>query len=140
MSIHADLLLTKSSRRCRAARRQRRGRETPSGFTVVEVLVALVIVTVGLLGVAGASATALRASNAALREREAATRARTRLATLEAAGCATAESGERHLAGGLTDSWIVGTATHGVRLLDVRVQWDDTGRRRALVLRSAILC
>src|SRR6476661_1454215 len=53
-------------------------------FTVVEVLVALVVVTVGLLGVAGASAMALRASNAALRERAAITRARTRLALLGA--------------------------------------------------------
>jgi prepilin-type N-terminal cleavage/methylation domain-containing protein len=116
------------------------GRRKPGGFTVVEVLVSLVIVTVGLLGVAGASATALRASSAALRERAAATRARSRLATLEAEGCTTAASGDLRQATGLTDSWTVGTAENGVRLLEVRAEWDDAGQRRAVVLRSALLC
>jgi Tfp pilus assembly protein PilV len=104
------------------------------------VLVALIIVTVGLLGVAGASAMALRASGAALRERTALSRARTRLALLEAAGCATAADGELHLAAGLVDRWTVAAATHGVRLIEVRAEWDDTGRRRSLLLRSALLC
>lgn len=117
-----------------------RGGSKSSGFTVVEVLVALVIVTVGLLGVAGASATALRASSAALRERAAATRARSRLALLEAAGCLNAASGELHGANGLTDRWTVEAIANGVRLAEVRAEWDDTGRRRALVLRGALLC
>ena len=110
------------------------------GFTVVEVLVALVIVTVGLLGVAGASAMALRASNAALRERAAVTRARTRLALLQAAGCGRATGGELPLAAGLVDRWRVEAAVNGVRLMQVRAEWDDVGRRRSVLLRSALLC
>jgi prepilin-type N-terminal cleavage/methylation domain-containing protein len=110
------------------------------GFTVVEVLVALVVVTVGLLGVAGASAVALRASSAALRERSAVTRARTRLALLEAAGCATAASGEMQLAAGVVDRWTVEEATNGVRLVEVRAEWNDSSRRKHVLVRSALLC
>src|SRR6476661_7694027 len=89
-------------------------------FTVVEVLVALVIVTVGLLGVAGASASALRASNAALREREAVTRASSRLALLAAAGCTIATDGTLSPSTGLVDRWSVGPSANGVRLVEVR--------------------
>lgn len=110
------------------------------GFTVVEVLVALIVVAVGLLGVAGASVTALRASSAALRERAAVTRARSRLALLEAAGCAAAADGMRALGMGLEDRWSVGAVVNGTRMVEVTAQWDDTGRRRAVQLRSALLC
>jgi prepilin-type N-terminal cleavage/methylation domain-containing protein len=110
------------------------------GFTVVEVLVALIVVAIGMLGVAGASALALRASSAALRERAATTRARTRLAMLEAAGCASATDGELPLGGGLADHWTIGSAANGARMVEVRAQWDDVGRRRTLVLRGALLC
>jgi prepilin-type N-terminal cleavage/methylation domain-containing protein len=110
------------------------------GFTVVEVLVALIVVAAGLLGVAGASALALRASNAAMREQAAVSRARSRLALIEAGGCGSAVSGERHLATGLVDRWNVGPLGHGVRLVDVSAEWEDTGRRRTLTLRSALLC
>jgi len=102
--------------------------------------VALVVVAVGLLGVAGASATALRTASAAVRERSAATRARTRLALLESAGCAAAASGELRLRMGLTDRWSVGAAVNATRLVDVSAEWDDAGRRRVVVLRSALLC
>ena len=111
-----------------------------SGFTVVEVLVALIVVATGLLGVAGASALALRASSAALRERAATTRARTRLAILDAAGCASAADGELPLGTGLTDRWTIGSPANGARMVEVRAEWDDVGRRRTLVLRSALLC
>lgn len=110
------------------------------GFTVVEVLVALVVVAAGLLGVAGTSALALRASNAAMREQAAISRARTRLALIEAAGCGGAVSGELQLTAGLTDRWTVGPLLNGVRLVDVTADWDDIGRRRTVTLRGALLC
>lgn len=111
-----------------------------SGFTIVEVLVAVVVVTVGLLGVAGASAMALRASNAALRERDAVTRARTRLAILAAAGCAAASDGEVRRGGEIVEQWTVAPAMNRVRLVQARADWNDTGRRRTLLLPGALLC
>lgn len=110
------------------------------GFTVVEVLVALVVVTVGLLGVAGASAGALRASTAALREQAAVTRARTRLALLTAAGCGAAASGEVRDGSQVIEQWSVGPVANRVRLVHSRVEWNDTRRRRALLMPSALLC
>lgn len=110
------------------------------GFTVVEVLVALIVVSVGLLGVAGTAAIALRSASAASREQSALSRARTRLALLESAGCSSAASGERHLPSGLLDRWTVGPLANRARLVDVSADWDDTGRRRTLALRSALLC
>ena len=126
------------------ARRRAEGapirRSLRRAFTVVEVLVALVVVVVGLLGLAGASATALRASSAAMHERVAITRARTRLALLQAAGCGNAASGEQRLGAGLLDRWTIGVVMNGARLVDVSAEWDDTGRRRVVLLRSALLC
>jgi len=122
-----------SGPRCFAAR-------AGHGFTLVEVLVALVVVTVGLLGVAGASALALRASSAALRERATVTRMRTRLALLSAAGCANAAGGQLSLPAGLEDRWTVDPAVNGVRLVELRGEWDDVDHRRSVVLRSALLC
>ena len=124
---------------------QRRQRSQLNGrakdaFTVVEVLVALVVVTVGLLGVAGASATALRASNAALREQAAVARARNRLARLHGAGCTVASDGVDPLSAGLVDRWTVAPAINRVRLVEVRTEWDDVGRRATVLLRSALLC
>jgi type IV pilus assembly protein PilV len=110
------------------------------GFTVVEVLVALIVVAVGLLGVAGASAIALRASHAAMREQSAVSRARSRLALIESGGCGIAVSGERQVGTGLMDRWTVGPLVNGVRLAEVSSDWDDTGRRRTVTLRSALLC
>ena len=107
---------------------------------MLEVLVALVVITVGMLGVAGASAVALRASHAALRERGAVTRARTRLALLAAAGCAGASDGEVRVAARVVERWSVGPTVNGVRLVQARAEWDDTGRRRELLLPSALLC
>ena len=115
-------------------------RSSRHAFTVVEVLVALIVVAAGLLGVAGASATALRASNGAMRERSAISRARTRLALIQAAGCVGAADGERQLGNGLEDRWTIAAATNGVRLVEVSVEWDDIGRRRSFRLRSALLC
>ena len=110
------------------------------GFTVVEVLVALVVVAVGLLGVAAASASALRAAISARRERSAILRAQSRIAVIQAAGCSGATDGAQALPGGLVDRWTLSVARHGVRLIDVRAEWNDGGSRRALFLRTALLC
>ena len=110
------------------------------GFTLVEVLVALVVVVVGLLGVAGVSAPAVRAAGAAARQREAVTRAQSRLALLRSAGCGTAADGELREGGRLMERWRAGPLVNGVRLLEARAEWDDIAHRRAVVVPGALLC
>ena len=117
-----------------------RSTRSRGGFTVVEVLVALVVVTVGLLGMAGMSTSALRSANAALRERAASTRARTRLALLTATGCAGSSGGEVRVGGAIVERWTVGPRVNGVRMVEARSEWDDTRARHAVQLAGALLC
>jgi Tfp pilus assembly protein PilV len=108
---------------------------------VVEVLVALVLLTIGLLGVAGNGAIAVRASSAAARERRAAQRAADRVALLRAEGCAAARSGVLDdPAAALTERWTVGGSTAAAVPIDVEIRWRAPSGPRTLLLRSGILC
>src|SRR6476659_140275 len=105
-----------------AERATRQGRG--DGFTIVEVLVALILFAVALLGVAGSSALAVRVTGSALRERRAVQRAADRIAALRAQGCASARSGtttDATLA--LDEAWSVSPAASGVTLIDAQVRW-----------------
>lgn len=111
------------------------------GLTIVEVLVALVLVTIGLLGMAGSSALMLRRATDSARERRAVERASSRLALLAAAGCTRPSSGA---SGWPTDRmherWSVLAPAAGVVRLEARVAWMGARRMDSLVLRSAVLC
>jgi Tfp pilus assembly protein PilV len=116
------------------------GHRRRAGLTVVEVLVALVLLAVGLLGVAGQGAIAMRASSTAARERRAAQRAADRVALLRAQGCGAVRSGSADdPAAALTESWTVGPAGSAVAI-DVEVRWRAPAGPRMLPLRSGILC
>ena len=121
------------------ASRDRRRRCT--GISLIEVLVALVLLAVGLLGIAGNGAIAMRASSTAMRERRAAQRAADRLAALRADGCSAARSGSyADSAAALDERWIVGSVSGGAALIDVDVRWRAPSGSREMLLRSAILC
>ncbi len=112
-----------------------------SGLTVVEVLVALMLVSVGLLGIAGSSALALRSARGAAQEERAARRASTRLARLGAAGCARAISGSLDDADGAPiERWTVGPVNNGAARLQATVFWSTARGRRTLTVESALLC
>ena len=120
----------------RARTRQGRG-----GFTIAEVLVALVLFAVALLGVAGSSALAVRVTATALRERRAVQRAADRIAWLRAQGCAAARSGTATDAAlALDERWTTSPAAGGVTLIDEQVRWASARGTRTVLLRSAILC
>jgi Tfp pilus assembly protein PilV len=111
------------------------------GLSIVEVLVALVLLAIGLLGVAGNGAIAMRSSGGAARERRAAQRAGDRLATLREEGCALARSGTLlDPAAALVERWTVGSVSGGAVLVDVEVRWRAPAGQRVLLLRSGILC
>lgn len=119
----------------------RRAPRNRPGTSIVEVLVALVLLSIGLLGIAGNSAIAVRASSAAARERRAAQRAADRVALLRAQGCVAARSGTLiDSAAALSEQWTVGATTSAAVPVDVEVRWRAPSGPRALVLRSGILC
>jgi len=110
------------------------------GIGLVEVITALVLVSVGLLAIAGSSALLMRRAAERDVARRATRSAALRIALLSSAGCAGARTGT---AGdsprGVTERWVT-TAVGPAEYLDVAVAWREGGARRQLVVRSAILC
>ena len=112
-----------------------------SGLTIVEVLAALVLVSVGLLGMAGTAALSLRTAAAARREREALRRLDLRAAVLQAGGCSRAQGGTIfEPRDSVRERWTVATPVAGAALFDARVEWREGARMRSIVHRGAILC
>ena len=102
---------------------------------------ALVLLAVGLLGVAGNGAIAVRAASSAARERRAAQRAVDRVVLLRAQGCAVARSGLlADSSAALTERWTVGAAMGAAVPIDAEVRWRAPSGDRTLLLRSGILC
>ena len=112
-----------------------------AGLSVVEVLVALLLVTVALLGIAGTVALSVRSSAAAARERRAVQRVAARIARLEGEGCGTARGGE--VAAdfwGMRERWTLQPARSGAELFDESIEWLDGSHSRTLRVESALLC
>ena len=110
-------------------------------MTLAEVIVALVLVAVGLLGVAGSASLAARAISVHSMALRASARARLRLVLLDAAGCANATSGavDDPLLP-LREHWRVTSRTPGTVMIDDSLAWSANGQARHLVVRSALLC
>src|SRR3954468_11725557 len=99
-----------------------------SGLSIVELLVALVLLAVGLLGVAGAGARAMRMGAAAARERRAAQRASDRVATIASQGCAAARGGVLvDSVASMTEQWAVTPTAAGVALVSADLHWAASG-------------
>lgn len=97
-------------RRPARARRARRVPRARAGFTLLEVLVAALVLLTGLVGVATATAAALRTLADARLEEDAATRAGRRIELLRGTPCTTRSAGVDS-AGTLVERWEV--APHG---------------------------
>ena len=111
------------------------------GMSVVEVLVALMLLSVGLLAVAGSTTLALRSALDAGRTREATQRVSSRIARLAAAGCIHARSGSDVGAGSmLHEHWSVAAPAAGFSLVTDSVSWMSARGARSFVVTSAIPC
>jgi prepilin-type N-terminal cleavage/methylation domain-containing protein len=114
-------------------------RSPERGFSLVEILVALTILSVGLLGLAAASATVTRllgdgrwtttTMSAATRRIEL-----LRSAAGDSAGCAALSGGSATLPGGLVERWAIAPGTRSVAI-DVIV----SGRRSRVDTLSAVI-
>ena len=87
------------------ARRTARPR-TRRGFTLVELIVAMLLLSVGVLGLAGVSAYAIRQSNTAQSRNLATNVAESRMEELRSRSCASITAGSA-TTNGVSESWTV---------------------------------
>ena len=108
------------------------------GFTIVEMLVALVLAAVGLLALVGADTTAWRHRLQADRAARAALLARVRVESLAAGECVPTSGTLAHPSG-IVERW--DTIRRGPLLLaDARTDWPVPGGRDSLRLAGARWC
>ncbi len=100
--------------------RTRPHRHARAGTTLVELIIALVVITVGLLALAGAAAVVARETAAGRREATLAELARTRLERLTSTPCELLVPGTTN-ADGITEHWAVGAGRNGTRRLLITV-------------------
>ena len=112
-----------------------------NGLSVVEVLVALMLVSIGLLGIAGSAALALRTTLHAAHRRAAAQRIASRFALLEAVGCSNARAGSAaDTLHDLTEQWTVVSRANGLVIITDSVQWMSARGPTSFSLTSAFAC
>ena len=107
------------------------------GFTLVELIVAIMILVVGLLALAGTSALITRQMGTGARTAMAATVSQARLDMLSSLDCTTLAASGTSSARGVSESWIV---TDGNDVKNVTDTVRIVGVTRPLVYKSVIPC
>lgn len=111
-----------------------------AGFTLVELLVALLLFDCALLALAGDAALLVRAAGAARRRATAATAAAATIQRLRVLGCPAPAQGQRAIAPGVTESWSVVADGDSVRRLRDSVGYRGLAGPTAYVLRTTLVC
>lgn len=122
-------------------------KHSQSGFTLVEVLVAVLVLSVGVMALAGTSAGVTRMIGRGKVETRAAQAASRRMETLRLAAYAALPpctepgfaSGGPVFSGAMTESWLV-PATGKVRRVRVTVTYLTARGPREAVLETALTC
>lgn len=113
-------------------------RRTRAGFTLVELMVAMMMFTVGLLALASTSAVVVSQMGDSGRMSVAASAAQTRIERLRSGGCATAQTGS-NAARGVSESWTVTPMTRSARI-DVTITYNTRRGLRSQTYRSMMRC
>ena len=111
---------------------------TRAGFTLVELMVAMLMFTVGLLALASTSAVVVSQMGDAGRMGVAASAAQTRIERLRSGGCTTAQTGT-NAARGVSESWSVTPMTRSARI-DVTITYNTRRGLRSQTYRSMMRC
>jgi Tfp pilus assembly protein PilV len=115
------------------------GARPRAGFTLLEVIAAIILIDVGLLALVAGSAVLVRQTSE-LRARSAALHvASNRLELLGAAGCAGAD-GRALLSNGTKEHWSAAVESNAVRELRDTVTFFVGTASKSLVLRTKIPC
>lgn len=112
---------------------------TRAGFTLVELLVAMIIFAVGMLGLAATAGSVTRMMGGAKRQTIAAQVAQSRIERLRAAPCTSLTSGSETVRG-VTNYWTVAAVSRGVNVTDSVVFATSRGGTRTRVYKTTFSC
>jgi len=126
------------SARIRTAKRRRPAAKR-AGFTLVELLVAMMVFAVGMLGLAATAASVTRMMGGAKRQTIAATVAQSRLEKLRSSPCASIVSGSETVRG-ITNIWTVTAVTRGVSVRDSVAFPSSRNTTRSKVYNTTLPC
>lgn len=119
-------------------------RRTRRGFSLVELMVAMVLLAIGVLGLAGVSAYAVRQTNTAQARNAATLIAESRMEELRSRTCANVTAGTRTLPNGIVESWNVAAINSTTRSVTGRVIFTRRSGRIArpdtIFTQTTILC
>ena len=116
----------------------RRHPSSANGFTLIEVIVALVLLTIGVLGLAGVARSVARLTSESARLATATALAGARVERLRAGRCAGLASGSA-ATGAYTEEWSA-DAGGAARAVRVTVTYPATGGSRTRALAAVIAC
>jgi len=116
-------------------------RRSHSGFTVVEVLVAIVIMALGVLGLAGTASSVSRLIGGGAQQTLAANVAMSRFEQLRSTACANMAAGTATTRG-MTEHWIVSASGTSLYTATDTVKYKAAGGRRPspLIFTSYVKC
>lgn len=104
------------------------GTKSRAGFTLVELLVAMMVFAVGMLGLAATAASVTRLMGGASRQTIAANIAQSRLEKLRASPCSTLANGADTVRG-VVSAWTVQPVTRGVNITETVIFPTQRGNR-----------
>ena len=126
------------NRRSRKLQRPALARRARAGFTLVEVIVAMLIFTVGLLAMAGTAGMVVRQMGDSNRMTVASAVARSRIEQLRLAPCTLGMSGSATTRG-VTEAWRLTPMVRSSRI-DVTVSFTTKNGTRSQSYRSMVPC
>ena len=109
-----------------------------AGFTLVELLVAMMMFAVGMLALASTAASVTRMMGGAKRQTIAATVAQSRLERIRSSKCATLTSGADTVRG-VISTWTVTAVTRGVNVTET-VIYPTSGGNRTRTYNTTLSC
>ena len=109
-----------------------------AGFTIVELIVAMVVFAVGVLGLAATAASVTQLMGGATRQTIAANIAQSRLEKLRASPCGTLANGA-DTTRGVVSTWTVQTVTRGVNITET-VIFATQGGNRTRTYKTTLPC
>ena len=123
----------------RTARRPRPQRPR-QGFTIIELMIAIVVLAIGVLGLAGTSAMVSRMIGGAAQQTIAANVAAGRFEKMRSRQCSAITSGTATLRG-TSEAWTVSSVGTALKFVVDTVSWRGAGQSKSnLVFQSYVKC